>query len=296
MAGEAYYHQHDHEGLQTVNPNHFVGDGLQAVEQHAPFKYGLHPVAQPPDSRNVTATPDTQLIHPKQTQPYQHHPKKILGLRRTTLLLVASNILLAIALVVLGVVQNQVLNNKINNLTDANQALLASASNSSTGTQTSPNSNGNNSTNPSACNNTPSPAAPTFANQASANATAVCLNANAPPDAGKTIIGGCPYPSSESTKEYIVPGTNQRFTRQCDVDFERNDMGEFPVASMADCIALCVYLNSHPKSIDGSCKGVAWIYAPSGPGQTLPPVGWCYPKSSTRIVVKNKGVETAILI
>jgi len=127
--------QRDLEGLQPVDPTP-PGHGLHPVDLPPDYdsRYHLHQAHQMPQvqlqqqhnpaftwsstsqswpkmSDRTALDPTTSLAsEPNQyTKLPDPKNKKVLGLRKTTLALVISNILLAIGLVILGVVQNHVL-------------------------------------------------------------------------------------------------------------------------------------------------------------------------------------------
>jgi hypothetical protein len=105
------------------------------------------------------------------------------------------------------------------------------------------------------------------------------------------VISECAL--SDDKANYTVPGTNLTFRRVCETDYPSDDMGQFPVISMLDCIHLCAQLNLYPASAMGRCFGVSWVYAdgPQGTG-----ISFCYPKSSMKQAQKRVATESAILI
>ncbi|EAQ82954.1 hypothetical protein CHGG_10772 [Chaetomium globosum CBS 148.51] len=282
----------DYEAAQVVN----LSDGLHPVHPQPSQHYYQHYAPEPvgpgdeswryqgwqnnqnsptPPSLGKVASPSsiappqgpTHEIGTSGTQP------RILGLRRTTFFLTASNILLAIALVVLGVVQSQVLRNETGTATGSGaQGVCPSATNpSSTSTATS--------TSPPTC--TPEPNKICFATDQSIT-TAVAVGA---------VIQECPLPSGQAN--YTVPGTKLTFRRECETDYPSGDLGMFPVISMADCIALCAQLNLYPASALGPCTGVSWVTADGPQGTGL---SFCYPKSGMGKATTRAKTESAVLL
>lgn len=105
------------------------------------------------------------------------------------------------------------------------------------------------------------------------------------------VISECPLPGGSAN--YTVSGTNLKFKRVCETDYPNDDMGQFPVISMADCIHLCAQLNLYPASAKGRCMGVSWVYAdgPQGEG-----ISFCYPKSAMGKPQERAATESAILV
>ncbi|KAK4120951.1 hypothetical protein N657DRAFT_623915 [Parathielavia appendiculata] len=206
---------------------------------------------------------------------------KILGLRRTTFFLTVSNILLAIALIVLGVVQSQVLRSSSGTATSLPAGLDAQQS-SCPSIGSSPSITGSvASTSTSAT----AAAAPTgkvcFATDKSIT-SAVALG---------DVISECPLPDGKAN--YTVPGTGLTFERVCETDYPSDDLAWFPVISMLDCIHLCAQLNLYPASARGRCVGVSWVYADGPQGTGL---SFCYPKSATNRSQTRAATESARLI
>ena len=131
MSNAIGWSREDYEASQVVD----FSDGLHPVHPQQSQHYYQHHAPEPTDRgyetwRNQTwktsqnsptppslakvASPSPIVAPPEPT--YEVGPSKteprIFGLRRTTFFLTVSNILLAIALVVLGVVQSQVLRNE----------------------------------------------------------------------------------------------------------------------------------------------------------------------------------------
>lgn len=105
------------------------------------------------------------------------------------------------------------------------------------------------------------------------------------------VITECPLPSGNAN--YTVPGTNLKFKRECETDYPNEDMGRFPVISMADCIHLCAQLNLYPASAMGPCMGVTWLYADGAQGKGI---SFCYPKSAMGKPNERAATESAILL
>ncbi|KAH6846959.1 hypothetical protein B0I37DRAFT_134650 [Chaetomium sp. MPI-CAGE-AT-0009] len=289
MSNAVGWCREDYEAAQAVN----FSDGLHPVNLQNNQHYYQHDApettyrsderyqawqnspAPPSISKGAPqASPVASSLEPKQetatvtpgTAP------RILGLRRTTFFLTVSNILLAIALIVLGVVQSQILRKETGTTGPEAQGACPSPNPSATSTSTStallP-----------TC--TPEPNKICFATDQSIT-TAVAVGA---------VIKECPLPAGQAN--YTVPGTKLTFRRECETDYPSGDLGRFPVISMADCIHLCAQLNLYPASALGPCMGVSWVTADGPQGLGL---SFCYPKSAMGEANPRAATESAVLL
>jgi hypothetical protein len=138
MSNAIGWSREDYEAAQAVN----FSDGLHPVHPQQSQHYYQHNAPEPTDRGDETwryqswqnsqaqnsptppslakvASPSPIVAPPEPTHeigPSKTEPR-ILGLRRTTFFLTVSNILLAIALVILGVVQSQVLRSEMGTAT-----------------------------------------------------------------------------------------------------------------------------------------------------------------------------------
>ncbi|KAK4097582.1 hypothetical protein N658DRAFT_500287 [Parathielavia hyrcaniae] len=280
---------------------HSVGWSREDLERLQPVDVspwnGLHPAPSQSDhqsrpqqqqddtSRNwqempIPYSPPEKILSPFQppVQPLQHgdakEPAKILGLRKTTFFLTLSNILLAVGLVVLGVVQSRVSSSPAGGL-DTQQSSCSGSTSLITGSATS----------------TSTAAAAT----GSTDNGKICFDTDRSITSAVAlgdVIPECPLPEG-SDVNYTVPGTNLTFARVCETDYPSQDMAQFPVLTMLDCIHLCAQLNLYPASARGRCMGVSWVYADGPQGTGL---SFCYPKSAMNESNRRAATESAVLL
>ncbi|KAK4149051.1 hypothetical protein C8A00DRAFT_38367 [Chaetomidium leptoderma] len=251
-----------HQQQQTAQPSHTGDDGFQ----------GWQGAPTPAQSAKVSS-PGPAPFEATYEGITPGSPPRILGLRRTTFFLTVSNILLAIGLIVLGVVQNQALRTSSGGPTGLEaQGSCPSSSATPSGTSAS------------------ASAAPTCSPEADKICFATDKSITTAVALGE-VIPECPLPDGNSN--YTVPGTKLTFKRECETDYPNADMGTFPVLTMADCIHLCAQLNLYPASALGRCVGASWVYAdgPQGKG-----ISFCYPKSEMKTAKKRAATESAVLI
>ncbi|KAK3985718.1 hypothetical protein QBC44DRAFT_403918 [Cladorrhinum sp. PSN332] len=251
--------------------NRQVLEGLQVVHDYQDG-YGLHPMAS-----SSQALPYTSLAFKPSPEDHEEHSAKkqrqtvqlpIFGwrARRTTLALVITNILLGVALIILGTVQSHVL--KDNSNSNVNTTAPSSAGSESQCPQPEPK--------PSET------VTPT-----------VCFNSSL--DQNLRGKSECPYSTGDPRAFYTVPGTQFRFERICGKDYNGNDMGSVPTATMLDCIALCAYTRMHNLSVvglQGTCMAVAWNYG-AGRGDQI---GLCFLKFRANRLDEAPGLESAVLM
>ncbi|KAL8341646.1 hypothetical protein RB601_005456 [Gaeumannomyces tritici] len=274
----ANFKGHDHEGLQIVDRH----DGLQVLQmEKEPYTPGQ--VAVSPSHHAESETVGTWHQSSPVAEARHRESARILGLRRPTFWLLVSNVVLAIALIVVGVVPAQ-MNRKIEGGSGASGIAQGPAGGCSTSSNTTTTSS-----------TTSAPVQPTALSQPDSNSPKVCFSTTTPlaPGADPAIPPGieCPVPAGRAN--YTVPGTGLTFQKLCGTDFGGNDMGRFPVRGMDDCLALCAQLNLFPASEAGRCVGATWVYGdgPQGAG-----VSFCFPKNDTSRASQRAGTESARLL
>ncbi|KAK3902162.1 hypothetical protein C8A05DRAFT_15736 [Staphylotrichum tortipilum] len=258
-SADGQWSHHQHRPMPAFSPS--IGDGSgQDKSDYYPAAASAHPKAM-----GLATTVPVQVKLAAIVR-----GARILGLRKTTFFLTASNLLLMIGLIVLGVVQSRVLKNT---QVASSPGLEAPASCSSASPTCTPSS-----TSTVAVNNA---AKICFATDKSIT-NAVALG---------EARSECPLP--DDAANYTVPGTKLRFKRACETDYPSGDMGRFPVITMLDCIHLCAQLYLYPASAEARCIGVSWVYAdgPQGTG-----ISFCYPKSSLKMSQARAATESAVLM
>lgn len=310
----------DYEGLQATDLSS-ASNGLHLADpvRTSPTAY---PTAYPPNCETNHAAQFKHELMSHQLPPLPPRTPKILGLRRTTFFLSLSNILLAITLVVVAVLQSQTLvpkhsqealalgnNATADNggsqggtsqggtspnagagLTDSSSSASVSASSSSSSSsplagQTSPPAGAAATTDTSAkSSDTPSPPAKTDSPSPSPSPPSPSSSSAPAPVATPGNYLGF-EPNQAGPPAGSLPGAT---TPECPAD----SLSNFLIRSMVDCITLCAYLNAFPSSVTGKCVGVVWVY----PGLQGAANNYCYPKNTAGTNRAAAGIETAFLL
>jgi len=122
--------------------------------------------------------------------------------------------------------------------------------------------------------------------------TKVCFNTNTTNDRDQPLAkrhaSGIPTIESHQPS-FTVPNTNVSFTVSLNTAHDGHDIAEFPVLSMADCLALCAQLHLYPLQDEGKCHAAAMIY---GNSQTA---GKCHLKGREGRLVKSTGADSAVI-
>ncbi|KAK3395179.1 hypothetical protein B0H63DRAFT_445227 [Podospora didyma] len=276
--------RHDLEGMQALPGDVDSGQGLHPTSAYTPYSQSQASAPKSP-SQNWTTTESNGMYaaagyngghnggYNGGYNGQDHLPpsdgKRILGLRRTTLFLIITNIALAVALIAVGVTQSQAVRNAQN----ANSAQLATCNANLNST------NGGNTTTPNELQNS--------------NSICFVTNSVIPNKAPGTPSPQCPNNLPTTEVDYKVPGTNLTFRRFCETDYPGSDLAQMPATSMLDCLALCAQLNIYQTSTLGPCVGVSWVY---GDGKQGTGTSFCYPKSLMRTGGPKVGVESASLL
>jgi len=269
------YINHDYEGLQAVQNN--GADGLQFTK--SPLYAPTHEIAH-----TTGQTPAGQTSGYTTTHTTAPAPKKIFGMQRTVLALTISNILFAIALVVVAVELSR-------NTNKTYQDVPGSSGNSTVCPPFPTNTPTINPTNDSTTLSAPLPhvdsANVCFKTHTQLASSGAALNPG-------TTIPSCPLDTSKT--EYTVPGTALKFRRDCNANYVGDDIANFPTRTMEDCIALCAQLNLFPASVFGLCKSVAWDYDVAIHGLQGDQKAFCWLKNSSLPRKFQEGIESAMLI
>lgn len=222
---------------------------------------------------NAASLPEVVYVGSKTEEHGQHTAatgvhKIILGLRRTAFWLSLSNILLAIAVVVVGVAVFET--HKGNNIVTAAPEPSPSA--------------------PTSCNSVTTATGPSPTTSTSGNVCLATKKTSTSAALGAPLVE-CPLSSTDAS--YTVPGTNLTFVRSCSTDYVGNDMAQFPATTMADCLAVCAQLHLYPSSALGACAGAVWVYGDGPQGENI---SFCFPKWQMSSSSTRANTESAVLV